>query len=323
MKLNHRSYLNEYMQYLKLTGRRSQGIKGAKQGVKKFFVYLEEYGLDLKEIGVNEASSYQGWLVTTGRLDGKKYAGNSISHFIVSVSSFFDYLKTENLIHTNPFKEIRRARRELKLPLNILREKELDLLLTELANYESESNLKRKISKYRVHVVAELMYATGMRISEAASLKEDDIDFDAGLVTVIEGKHGRTRVCLLGEYSKSILKTYIDIMRPLVLTEWTLTSDRLFGSGEDCLKKLVNKVLSEACEKLKLPVQTSHGLRHALGFHLLRRGCDIRYIQAILGHKRLKDTEIYTKVEKDDLKEVLEKYHPRQLKRTVYEEAHA
>ena len=93
------------------------------------------------------------------------------------------------------------------------------------------------------------------------------------------------------------------------------------GRGEtyryNHLKLLIEKLnnfLNKESEKLGLGHFSSHNFRHALGYHLLRSGCDIRYIQGILGHKELNTTQIYTKVDKDDLKEVLEQYHPRQFK---------
>lgn len=322
MKDNCFALLNEYAKELKLKDHRPYGVKTVILGVKKFFVYLEERNLTLMMTGINEALEYQGWLVATGRLDGRKYSANSINNFLVSVSSFFDYLKMRHRVPANPFKEIRRIRRELKLPRNILKEKEMGLLLKSLSDYMSESSLKNRISKYRVHVIAEVMYSTGLRIREIAGLRHEDIDFERSLLRVNEGKQGQSRICILNEYAKSVLKIYVEKMSPLVLTEWNVRSPRLFGSGDDCLIKLVNKVLARETEKLNLPKQTSHGFRHALGFHLLRRGCDIRYIQAILGHKSLTNTEIYTKVEKEDLKEILEQYHPRQLGRREHEEAH-
>jgi site-specific recombinase XerD len=79
----------------------------------------------------------------------------------------------------------------------------------------------------------------------------------------------------------------------------------------DELKATVNEELSRACTTVSVPVFTSHALRHALGYHLLRSGCPLRYIQAILGHKRIKDTETYTKVDASDVQRVFEACHPR------------
>ena len=180
-----------------------------------------------------------------------------------------------------------------------------------LANYNNEKGLKNRISKYRVHVIAELMYSAGMRISEVAKLKVTDIDFIRGIVRIREGKGGIGRIAFLNECTQKVLMLYVNEMRELVFNEWNKRNDTLFGIKESCFEKAVNKELRKAGRKLNLGTFTSHGFRHALGFHLLRAECDIRKIQEILGHKSLKNTEIYTKVEKEDLRDVLDQYHPR------------
>jgi site-specific recombinase XerD len=308
----------DYLNELKITGYRPEGIKGKRNKLPKLFKYMEEKQLTLQGLRVKEALNYQGWLIETGKIKGGKYSNRSINDYITTATNFYNYLKRKKLIHSNPFQDIRRPRNEFKIPKNILREKQIDELLKELTKYdECNKDFKSKKNKYRVHVISELMYATGLRISEVSNLKIEDIDFERGLVKVVEGKKGETRLAIMNDYAKEVLRLYIHEIRELVFNEWNKDNDRLFKTGKDCLEKLVNNILKKTSLKLSLPVITSHGFRHALGFHLLRSGCDIRYIQAILGHKRLTDTEIYTKVEKEDLKEVLDKYHPRTfLKRT-------
>ncbi|GHV12896.1 hypothetical protein FACS189491_06810 [Spirochaetia bacterium] len=100
--------------------------------------------------------------------------------------------------------------------------------------------------------------------------------------------------------------------RPAVLGNYgRIDRDTVFGASPQWLTAAVNSGLKEACGELGLPVITSHGFRHSLGTHLLRAGCDLRYIQIILGHERLSTTQIYTSVDKEDLKKSLDRYHPR------------
>jgi site-specific recombinase XerD len=159
------------------------------------------------------------------------------------------------------------------------------------------------------------LYSTGMRISEAAGLTVSDIDFRRSLVTVREGKGGISRVCFLSEYAREVLRMYVDEMRQALESEWNeRNGELLFGVRWHSLIMIMNKKLLETAKKLGLPKVTNHMFRHAVGYHLLRAGCPIRHIQEILGHKAIKNTEIYTKVDKEDLKAVLDKYHPRTFK---------
>ena len=192
----------------------------------------------------------------------------------------------------------------------------MSLFLKELSKFNDEERLTAKITRFKIWIVAELMYATGLRIAEVANLKPLDIDFDRGLVNVIDGKMGLNRVCYLNEYAEKLLRIYINEFRDLTFNYWNKTnSDLLFGVKWSNFEKTVNKTLRKISVKLKYPKFTSHNFRHCLGYHLLRSGCDVRHIQAILGHKLLRNTEVYTKVDKEELKEVFDRFHPRSFLR--------
>ena len=307
MTKEHVSIYNAFIEEEKLMGHRLQGFTGLRTRSKKIFEYCEEKEIEVCQIGVKQAYDFQLWLIE----NGKNYANNTVKSYVTSASCVFEYLKRKKMIYSNPFSEIKKLKSELKLPRNILKEKEMNMLLNELSNFDKAEGMKNKIGMYAVSVISELMYSTGMRITEAAGLKVEDIDFERGLVRINEGKQGISRVALLNDYASKILAIYTDRMRELTFSEWNKKNDSLFGVGWRSFSKKVNRILKRASVKLNLPCITSHSFRHSLGFHLLRSGCDIRYIQAILGHKSLKSTEIYTKVEKEDLKEVFDKYHPR------------
>ena len=312
--VNSKKLLNRFLVEAKLSGRREQGLIGLRSRIPKLFAYILETCLTFDIFGVNQALDYQGWLLSTGRLDGGKYSTRTIHSYLVAAGSFFDFLKTKGIVHSNPFKEITYLRLEAKLPRNILKEKDINKLLDYFSRYDEEMTLKLKIRRYRMHVLGELLYSTGLRISEAASLKVSDIDFSMSLVRVNEGKGGIARTVLLNDYTCGVLKIYVSEIRLLILTAWH-DGELLFGTGWQQFGKWANAALKEASGILDLPGVTCHGFRHALGFHLLRSGCSIRSIQAILGHRSLRNTEIYTKVEKKDLKRILDTYHPRQWKK--------
>lgn len=286
-----------------------------KKAVPKLFYWLDESDLQFHEVGVKEALAFQGWLIETGRLDGKPYQSSTIRNFLKAAGSFYEFLKNEGLVFDNPFRQIRKVREEKILPRNILKEEQIESLLTALSHYDDETGSKNQITMYKVHVIAELMYSSGLRISEVADLKVSDIDFSKGIIYVRQGKGGIARTAWLNDYAKEILALYVRQLRELTFSSWNEKYDNLlFATPWDTLEKLVNRTLKEVSGRFKLGHFTSHGFRHALGYHLLRSGCNIRYIQEILGHKSLKNTEVYTKVDREDLKEVLDNFHPRKFK---------
>jgi site-specific recombinase XerD len=320
MKETYRQLFKEYLEQARLAGHTVQGLIGLRTRVPKFFIFLDEKGLEIYEVGIREAQDYQGWLIETGRHDGGKYSPKTVNAFLIAVINFYEFVKRQGLVASNPFKEIKKMRIDKKLPRNLLKEDEMNRFLAKLTQYDEGDSLKTKITQYRVHVVAELLYATGLRISEVANLRVEDINFTRGTVTVREGKGGRTRTAWLNDYAKDILQLYVEQMREPVFNEWNERNGTLFGVRWQSFDKMVNKVLNKAAKELGFPGFTAHRFRHAVGYHLLRAGCNIRYIQEILGHKLLRNTEIYTKVDREDLKEVLDTYHPRKFRSMNHEE---
>jgi site-specific recombinase XerD len=311
----HESYQSIYDAYvadLHRKGHRERGITGLSTRIQRFFTYLSENDLTFGQVGVAEAQSYQGWLFTYGKQHGITYRNASIKPYMTAVVGFYDFLKRTGRVYANPFREIRRVQPEKTLPGNLPKEKELHAFLQELSAFDRESNLTAKITRFRVWIVAELMYATGLRIAEVADLKPADIDFEKGLVHVHAGKMGIDRVCFLHDYAALLVRLYLDEFRDLTFNRWNRENGHLlFGTKWSNFEKTINKVLKRVSQDMERPPFTSHKFRHCLGFHLLRSGCDVRYIQAILGHKLLRNTEVYTQVDKDALQEVFERCHPR------------
>lgn len=306
-----------FYEELSLAGTKKRNIYGIRYRLKILMSYLEENQIDVSTLSIKDAQNYQGWLIENGTKEGNKYTSGSIRNFMKVAKRFYEYLKQKDIVVTNPFKEVVLIRSEKKLPKNILKEKEMNKLLKALSDFtDVEGDLKRIERRYRVHVICEVMYATGLRISEVASLQIPDIDLEKREIHLREGKGGEGRVVFLNEYAARILSFYIKEMYPLLKrkTRYHHTS-LLFGASGNRLDTLVNEDLKEVCTKLGLRKTTCHSFRHAVGFHLLRAGCDIRYIQELLGHKQIRNTEVYTKVERDDLREKIDHYHPRQFKR--------
>jgi integrase/recombinase XerD len=247
----------------------------------------------------------------TGRI---YYTKDSVITLINRLKRFYNYLYREKLILSNAFGQIKKIRSPRKLPKNIVTEEELSKILKYLSEFWKHKNIKDRRRFYKTHVIAELMYSTGLRMNEVRRLKVDDVDIERSVVKITDTKTKRERNAILNEYTCKVLSIYIRKIRDNIFFGNTPYKDLLFFSNVN-LYMLVNKTLADACKALGIKIITSHGFRHCLACHLLRAGCDIRYIQRILGHKSLSTTQIYTKVDKKDLRFILDKYHPRQFNR--------
>ncbi len=306
--------LSDCLAEAKLAGHRTQGLRALRYRIPKLLVFLRERALPLREVTVEQALEYQSWLIQSGCGDGRPYCNSTIVTYLKGAAHFYSFLERRGVVDSNPFAEIRRVRAEKRLPRNLPKEPQMEMLLGELARFDSPAHLNARITRYRVHVIAECMYATGIRSTEAASLRPEDIDFSRGLLYIREGKGGASRVAYLNQYSLEILRLYSDRMRPLIHAKGWARGELLFGCDWMSFGKLVNRSLRTITAALALPPFTSHDFRHSLGYHLLRAGCNIRHIQQILGHKHLRNTEIYTKVDREELREVLDTFHPRKWK---------
>jgi len=136
-----------------------------------------------------DALAYQGWLLDQTTRSGKKLEASTVKGGMTAVSLFYSWLKTRGVVYTNPFHEIKRSGSTEASP-PYPKEQELDLFLETLGRFDEGKTLKDKLMLYRTHVMAELQYATGLRVSEAASLKVSDVDFRRSIVEVRTARAG-------------------------------------------------------------------------------------------------------------------------------------
>lgn len=291
--------LKEYEEEARQRGLRKRTIASYSESIKIYLNYLAFHGLTVEEIKASSAMAYLKFLV-----DEKKFTKGVIAYNHEAIKSFYDFLYRKKVVLSNPFKGIKQIKTNKKIPRNLPKEKEMDEILEATKEF-TKGTKYQKIRRYKFHVIAELMYATGMRINEVSKLKEEDINFDKGIILIRDGKGGKSRTAILNDYAKEILKIYVK-MRPLLHDNNYKRGDSLFGLSSCHLIIMVNEELK------RFGNYTSHFFRHSVGYHLLKAGCDIRYIQEILGHENIKQTEIYTKVDKEDLLNIIDKYHPRQ-----------
>jgi integrase/recombinase XerD len=287
--------------------------------LKPFFTWLDMKEMNVEEVGVKDAIEFQSCLTTLTDEDGRLHYGTCTVRTILGVvRRFYAWLESTGKVYANPFLKTGKVRLERKLPRGIPDEAATEKLLSALHDFWKQKTLRNQRLYYRCHVMAELLYSTGLRISEALALTPEDLDFENRTARVREGKGGSSRTAYLNEYVSRVLKLYLDEMRETVLVNDTET---LFGvKDRSTISLTFHRVLTEEGSGLISGKVTSHLFRHALGYHLLKRGCDIRYIQLVLGHRDLNSTAIYTKVNREELKNELDEYHPRSLLRKKHEE---
>lgn len=245
-------------------------------------------------------------LLLVDKKDIEKYirslnkSSKTISHVISSLRSFYNYYMRMGNINSNPTDEIDRPKIEKKIP-EFLTLEEVSSLLNFKVNNEFEARNK---------AILELLYSSGLRISELTSLELSNIDLDECLVRVM-GKGSKERIVPLGDYAIEALKEYIYFYRPM-LNKNNSSYIFLNNRGGILSRQFIFKVIKEECIKKGIRKNVSpHTLRHTFATHLLKNGADLRIIQELLGHENLSTTQIYTHLTNDKLKHDYEDYFPR------------
>lgn len=239
-----------------------------------FFTYLKEQGLNTR----------------------------STSRTLISIRQFFKFLLTEKFIESDPTFLIRTPKTKRVLPETLSLE-DVEKLLSP-PDESSPEGIRDKS-------MLELLYATGTRVSELVELRLNDVNFELGYI-IAYGKGSKQRIVPIGEKAKIKLREYLDTSRPKLLK--SRTSPHLFVTrlGRKMTRQGFWKVIKAYSRKSGLTKKISpHTLRHSFATHLLERGADLRAIQVMLGHSDISTTQIYTHVERERLKEVHKKYHPR------------
>jgi len=284
-----------------------QGYQTIKNLSRSVIAWFEKKGIPPEEAAIRDAMEYRKELYEPE--DGKKLSAGSVYNRLKMGRKLFGFMVKFGKRRTNPFMEVRYPRLPEGISRNILNETRMNRLLEALSMFHNADTAKERLEKYRAHVVSVLLYATGMRVSEAAGLLPQDVDVKRREVVIRNGKGGKSRIAFLTGYAADVLDYYIRYGRPVMLKRgWRKHGNRLFGAGAATLASAVNKELKKTCKELKIPVITCHGFRHSLGTHLLRAGCDVRHIQMILGHDKLNSTQRYTRVDRDDLKNIIDRF---------------
>ena len=286
-------YLTHERNYSDLT------IKAYSDDIAHFTEFLLETGnADFFTVELLDARIY------LSKLADDKYSRTSISRKISSLRAFYQYLMNHEFIAENPFSYLHLKKNGFRLP-NFFYSEEIELLF-EAAGGTNPLD-------YRDRVILEILYGTGIRVSECQALTLADIDLDLGIMLVV-GKGNRERYVPFGEYAKLAIEEYIDNCRTPLMQEYQKEHAFLLVSqyGDHISVSGIQYALNQLVKKTSLTSKIHpHKLRHSFATHLLDNGADMRTVQELLGHKSLSSTQIYTHVTKDHLLKDYQKFHPR------------
>ncbi len=265
--------------------------------IRRFLDFLERSNIQsLEHVSKLEVLSFLVVLRKQGLSE------RSVARLQVTLRNLYRFLVSESLLDENPLEALESPKLTKKLP-HVLSEQEVERLLNQ-PDPSTPLGLRDK-------AMLELLYATGLRVSELISLRLDQVDLEVGCVRVF-GKGGRERIVPIGEVAQGFLRTYLREGRGKMLKGRISAYVFVTPRGEKITRqgswKIIKKYGLRAGIRGKL---TPHTLRHCFASHLLDRGADLRSVQALLGHVDISTTQIYTHVSRERLKILHQRYHPR------------
>lgn len=286
-------YIEDFLNYLLIDKKYSVNtIKSYKEELKKYNTYF--INKDFFKINKENIEKF---------ISSEKDKGNnskSMSHTLTTLRSFYKYLEIENIIKGNPTIGINLPKTKKTLP-NVLSIEEVETLL--------DINLLDKYS-YRNKAMLELMYSSGLRISELINLKIHDVNLNMNNVRIL-GKGSKERIIPIGDYATEYVKLYLENYRNLFIKN--KINDDLFLSsrGTSMTRQAFFKIIKNSAKTKGIKTDFSpHTLRHSFATHMLENGADLRTLQELLGHSDISTTQIYTHVSNNMLKEIYNKSHP-------------
>lgn len=227
----------------------------------------------------------------------------TVARHISSIRSFHQFLIRERIVETDPTVHLEMPQMDKKLP-NILSIEEVDALI--------QAPATNKANGLRDQAMLELLYASGMRVSECINLDVEDVHLTMGFVRCT-GKGGKERIIPLGKSALKSCQTYLELGRMDLLKSGEKTDAMFINQrGKRLTRQGFWKLLKQHAQKAGIQKElTPHTLRHSFATHLLENGADIRAVQEMLGHADISTTQIYTHVSKTRLKDVYSQFHPR------------
>jgi len=263
--------------------------------ITQFSQYLNNQGEELRNATSEQIQNYMSWIQSRGK------SAASATRFLASIKSFYNYLISEGDLKSNPAKNVSAVKVERKYP-EILSSKEVELFLEQPQCVDAKG--------FRDHAMLELLYATGIRVSELISLNLEDLNLAAGFIRCTS--KGKERIIPLYQTAIRALQDYVRSIRPQLIADSNEKALFVNMNGERMSRQGFWKIIKHYQEKAGIEKEiTPHTLRHSFAVHLLENGADLRSIQEMLGHADISSTQIYTHVVKKQLKDVYQKAHPR------------
>jgi integrase/recombinase XerD len=290
-------YLQAFIDYLTVEkGLAKNSLDAYAQDLGKYFKYLKSKNIDsLSQISRKDVGDFL--FLLRGKM-----AVVSISRVMSTVKSFHRFLLREKAVANDPTDLMESLKLDKKIP-SFLTSEEINRLLKQV-NLNSAQGLRDK-------AILEIMYASGLRISEAASLRVNDLNLDVGFVKC-KGKGSKERIVPLGKTASHFLSRYIAEARPKLLKGKTMDTLFLAQGARSITRQSIWKMIKKCVRAAGIKKHaTPHTLRHSFATHLLEHGADLRSVQEMLGHVSITTTQIYTHINQARLKQIHTLYHPR------------
>lgn len=294
-------YLKDFLIYLEVEKNFSKHtIRAYQSDILSFLLWLDN--TPIEETNHTKLKDY---LVFIQRFN---YSKTTLSRKIAAIRTFYRFLYREKIIETNPANSVHAPKRNKSLP-KFLTGQEIEQIL---------NNIKIDTpAGYRNRVILELLYATGMRVSELSNLNFGNLNLAENEITVM-GKGSKERIVLVSSRAKDFLEKYLRTVRFMIPEEGTKTEENenspifINKTGFRLQPQSIRTALNDIVKKIELPKKvTPHVFRHSFATKLLENGADLRVVQELLGHASISNTQIYTHVSTERLKAVYDSTHPR------------
>lgn len=293
-------HIQEFLDYLLYEKKYSENtVTSYSKDLEQFSEYLSSKKVNYRNMDYSKVSDY---LLYLGQ---NKYTSTSINRHLSTIRSYYNYLIDKKVVEACPFNLIHGPKKEKKLP-NYLKYDEF----TSLIELCDETALGK-----RNRMILELLFATGMRVSEAINVKLSDISFKEREIKVF-GKGKKTRIVYFNKVCQSVMSDYVLNARQELLKGKKSEYLLLNHLGNPITRRGIADIIDKLIKKSSLKHKISpHTLRHTFATLLLNEGMDIREVQELLGHERLSTTSIYTHVSNEELRRVYLQNHPRAHKK--------
>ena len=309
MQESEKQYLEDFKTYLSVEKNFSDHTLSAySSDIVSYILWLDN--ASCTEVDFNKLREYLHFIQ---RFDYKK---TTIARKVAAIRTFYKFLFRERYIDTNPAISLSAPKRPKSLP-KFLTPDEVEKILN---NVKIETP-----AGFRNRVILELLWATGMRVSELSNLNFGDLNLEENEIRVF-GKGAKERIVLVSDRAKDYLNQYINTARKLIAPEYNtgeINDDTpLFinNTGYRLQNKTIRKVINETVEKIELPKKvTPHVFRHSFATKLIENGADLRVVQELLGHAGISNTQIYTHISMKHMKDVYENAHPHAHNNTTTE----